>query len=612
MNRREFLESAAWASALSTLPIAALAKTQSGSAFRASSGFDPATPSVQTMWEKPEFEVRALEIHSRRMWTWKAVETAFGLMKKMNMNTLIFHRDDLQTEVIGYEPPYFPHGTEYHGNVIQRSHTDSLYGSTTRDFMRVVVSEAKKRNIDVFLEICELEFPDGLSEVHPEIWGANGTYCPTTPFWWGYTRTKYDQLFNIIPDLAGIVVSPGTFESKLSISQGACQCASCKTTTPAEWYTNLIRSMYESIHKHGKTLVVRDFAYTKAAQNLVLNAAMRVSPDIVTALKTTPHDFYMTFPNNDRIGHVGSNRQWIEYDVWGQFYGMGLYPVGIVEFLQKHVQYARAHGAIGAQWRTDLEAMMEESDFNSFNLLNLIAGAMLSQNTTQDIDNTYRAWLQIGLLDSLIPETVEPPPVPIPEAYLGRLKDFMKASYAVALKAFYVRGFLFYRNGRFFDSVDTAFLNISRLGMQDWVPGVDKLIEPTDENIAAITAEKDEALAEVEKLPGILQVDSLPISAEFKANIATTLSLYRENVRGLRLVAIAIFRAKQASVTKDSVHAQQALKAADDLQQYRSEVATLLGNKYFPPSVHRAFDLYTLDHLIKNIRDISRPLSKAA
>ena len=345
---------------------------------------------------------------------------------------------------------------------------------------------------------------------------------------------------------------------------------------------------------------------------MVMNVVQSVSPNIVAALKTTPHDFYMTFPNNPRIGQLGKNPQWVEFDAWGQFYGCGLFPCSVVEDMQKKLTYARTHGAAGAWFRTDLESMTDESDFNSFNLVNLISGAMLSQDINQDLDNVYKVWLGTGLFDAFIPESLEAAPVPIQEEYLGRLKEFMKASFSVALKTYYVRGFLFYENGRFIDTVDDSFLVMKVLaGLEDWEPGANQRIEPTDENIAAIIAEKDEALAEVQKLPGILQVDSLPISAEFKAHTATMLSLYREYVIGFRLCAIGVFRAKQAEVTGQADHAQQGLKAADDLQQYRTRIAEILDDQYFPPCVHRALDPLMLDSLVADIRNICTPLAKA-
>jgi hypothetical protein len=550
------------------------------------------------------------------MWSWKSITTAFSLMEKFNLNMLVLHQDTL-VDAIVWPEKYFPNpeeevfnldGVQPHRRAIQGMHERQEFLLTAREYLTNVSAEAKKRNIKLFFEVTEIEYGQGLEQLHPEILGEKGTICPTTPFWWDFLRAKYTELFDVLPDLDGVIVSPGTSESKLSLVMGTCDCPSCSTTTPMEWYTKLIGSMYEPIEKRGKTLVVRDFSIGKANQNLLMDAVQSVSPNIVAALKATSRDFYITFPNNQLIGHMGRNRQWIEYDCWGQFYGLGLFPCSVVEDIQRRLKYDRENGATGIWFRTDNEGQTDESTFNSFNQLNLIAGALLSQNLTQNIDDPYKAWMQIGLFDPLIPESLEPASVPIPLKHLARLRDFMKASNAVVEKAFYIRGFLFNRNMRFPRSVEGAYVRMKGMGLEEWEPGANKRIEPTEENIAAIIAEKDAALAEVQKLPGILQADSLPVPPEFKTHIKTVLNLYIENVRGFRLCAIGIFRTKQAYVTKQSENVQQALKAADDLQQYRAEMAKLLGDTYFPVSVHRCFHLDYLDKLAKDIRNICSSL----
>jgi hypothetical protein len=184
----------------------------------------------------------------------------------------------------------------------------------------------------------------------------------------------------------------------------------------------------------------------------------------------------------------------------------------------------------------------------------------------------------------------------------------MRASFAVAKKAFYVRGHLFYKNGRFPDTVDYAFFNMLVFaGMEDWEPGANKRIEPTEENIAAIIAEKDAALEEAQGLAGILRPKTLPIPSVFREHLQTILSLYVENVRGFRLCAIGCFRAKQASVTQQSSHVQLALKAADDIQAYRAQMAKTLAEASYPWSVHRAFRLDYLDSLVQSIREMCTP-----
>jgi hypothetical protein len=598
MNRREFLQNAAWTSALSAIPAVDFAQNVSAVSERP----------VRTVWDHPQFAVRGLEIHSRRMWEWRSIASTFALMEKLNLNTLILHWDNLQDAIV-WPDAYIPMNVRIDREPIQGSHERDVFLLSAREYLSNVSRETKRRGLKFFFEVTEIEFADALIALHPEILGPKGTPCPTNPFWWDFIKTKYTELFEVLPNLNGVIVSPGTHESKLSIALKRCDCASCNID-PVDWYVKLIGAMFEPIKQRGKILAVRDFAYNKENQNLVMEACTRVSKEIVAALKNKPHDFYLTFPDNPKIGHVDGRPQWIEFDCWGQFYGCGLFPCSVVEDMQLQLQHALEKGATGVWFRTDLESMTDESVFNSFNLLNLVAGGMLSQEPKQDIDEVYRAWLQTGLYDSLLPESMQPPAVPIPEQYLAQLKSFMQATHSVVEKAFYIRGFLFYRDGRMPDTIENALFNmIVHAGREDWDPGSNKLLDFTEENLEAIIAEKDAALAEVEKLPEILKPASLPVSDAFRKHIDMMLALFRENVRGFRLIAIGIFRAKLATTTKSPDQARQALQVAEELEAYKAAMVAMLAGKYFPQSVYRSFHLERVDSMAKDIRTMCSSLA---
>ena len=46
----------------------------------------------------------------------------------------------------------------------------------------------------LFRSVTEIEYGEGLAEIHPEILGEKGTVCPTSPFWWEFLRTKERQV----------------------------------------------------------------------------------------------------------------------------------------------------------------------------------------------------------------------------------------------------------------------------------------------------------------------------------------------------------------------------------------------------------------------------------
>jgi hypothetical protein len=72
-----------------------------------------------------------------------------------------------------------------------------------------------------------------------------------------------------------------------------------------------------------------------------------VSERIVISLKNTPHDFYPTFPDNARIGDVGNHPQWVEFDTWGQFFGLGVVPSIILDDLSQRFRHSAKSGVSG-------------------------------------------------------------------------------------------------------------------------------------------------------------------------------------------------------------------------------------------------------------------------
>ena len=599
MDRRQFIGGAASLPALSSIPFSAI-----GSANAATSTLPKLVP--------PDFAVRALEIDGDRIWQWKSVAIAFSFMEKLNLNTLVFNQNDLVETVI------WPH--KYYPLALRRARWPTRMSrvENAREYLTNVTTEAKKRGIHFYFEVKEISFSDGIVELHPEVLSPKGAVCANHPFWWEFLETKYTELFNVMPELAGIVVSPGSRESQLSYVANNCSCATCNAGTATAWYTKLIGAIYKPVKQHGKTLAVRDFATNRAEMDQVVDAASNMSQDIVVMLKAMAQDFYPPQPNNPRIGHVDQHPQWIEYDCWGQFFGQGLFPVGVVEDIQDRLKFCLANKAVGVQLRTNIEWETEQSCFNSFNLLNFVAGSLLSQKTTLDLDLVYKSWLQLGLYDSLISESMEPDPVPIPVTHRDRLREYMKASWSVMEKTVYVRGFLFCSgSGMFPQTVSEGFDRMreqARLAEENgggdpkWKDAAKK-VDPTKENIAIIFAEKEKALTEVQKLTGILQPDSLPVSVEFKNHIKLLLRMYTSYVKGVRLAAIGCFRAEQASETKDSEAAQQATQAANELEQYRTEITAMLAERYYPHYVFRMFDVDYLASLIKDIRKIVLPLS---
>ncbi len=553
--------------------------------------------------DEPDFAVRGLEFSGTGIWQWKTIDRALDLMERLDFNTLLVHQNDLPDFLV-WPRAYFPDDFMYARNPVR-----TVLTCNGRNHIREVVRRARHRNIQVYLEAKEIGYPDGLIELHPELMEIKGVVCPTHPFWWPFERERYAEVLKEIPDLAGVMFSCGTRESKVSLAAHNCTCARCRSYDASEWYANLIRAVHAPLKAAGKKLVVRDFAYRRTDQDLVVNACAKVSPEIVVSLKNTPHDFYPVFPDNPRIGNAGGNPQWAEFDAMGRFFGLGIFPTSVIEHMQGRLHRCKEKGVTGVWFRADIEFVSDSSVFNSPNIVNLFGASLLSRSVGQDLDAAYRAWLAYGLSDPLQTESEQGEPVPMPPQAIARFRDFMRASWAVMEKTVYVRGLVFTDGtGQFPDSVDRAFDNMLVLhGRDDWEPGASRRIDPTEENLRTIFAEKEQAESEVERLPNILQLDQTPMPAEMRASLQAVLELYQHYVRGFRHCTVACFTVRKAETDGRAADINAVERALDRLIAYREDSARLLNNRRVPYFVQRLFALEPLDRLAI---DIERKLAE--
>ncbi|HTU03777.1 MAG TPA: hypothetical protein VMG58_18225, partial [Candidatus Sulfotelmatobacter sp.] len=334
----------------------------------------------------PAFPVRGIETHSRHMWEWEHVKRMLEFATMTRLNTLVFHENDL-IDMVSCPERYLPRET------MKRRFPVYLHsGDSNRAYMRKVGSHARDAGIEFYFEVKELWHRSYLLAEHPEV-VKNGAVCPNHPFWWEFLPAKVEQLFRAVPELSGVMVSIGSKESRLSLRNTRCTCEACRSTPARDWYRRVIEAMYGPIRAAGKRLVLRDFVWSPTDLDEVVSAGESAPADVVISLKNTPHDYYPNFPHNPRIGRVGNHRQWIEYDVWGQFFGWGVFPCVVLEDMKARMEHALASGATGFIARTDWESISEGNALDGLNKLNLYGAARLSYDLGTDFRDVYREWL---------------------------------------------------------------------------------------------------------------------------------------------------------------------------------------------------------------------------
>lgn len=531
------------------------------------------------------FNFRGLEFHSQRMWQWEQVERAVALMRDLGMNALIFHQNDLVDQLV-LPSRWFPEELMWKINPV-RMHTIG----NNRHYLNRVISAASEAGLDFYLEVKELWFPDALPDVVPGLRNPDGSLCPYNPFFRDFLREKYRELLAAVPGIAGVIISAGTRESKVSISANRCTCERCRTRTPLEWYTTVLQSIYDPLSAQGKVLAVRDFAYTSEVQSLMIHAADIVSPDIVITLKNTPHDYYPNFPNNPKIGNCGFHRQWVEFDGWGQFYGLGFFPVSVVEDMQKRIQYCRIRNVVGIWVRTDWEVITDDGAFNSFNLLNVFGAGMLAADPDIDVSEVYRRWLAYGLNSPLRPASAVVPAAPPAADSHRQIVSMMRQSWTVMEKSCYVRGHVFNEDDQYPNSVERAFDMMIRIhGRDEWDPGASRRIDPTPENLASIFAEKREAIVLVQKIASSFDSAALQVGDRLASEIDEMLDLYIWYVRGFEACAKLCFLSKRAESTGCADDIADFTEAVDGVWEFRKGMMARLDGTRYPHYVYWLLD----------------------
>ena len=553
------------------------------------------------MFDRPAFVVRGVEIHSRHLWEWEHVRRVLELAGRTRLNTLVFHQNDLIDQV-SYPERYLSRETMKKQFPVYMHYTEN-----NRCYLRKVAHNARALGIDLYIEVKELWYRTYLLKMYPGLM-RNGAVCPNDPFWWDYLSAKVEMLFEYIPELAGIIVSPGSKESRLSSRSTRCTCERCRTTPPETWYRKVIESMYRPVHRAGKRLVLRDFVWSPGDLDEVISAAEAAPADVVISLKNTPHDYYPHFPHNPRIGNVGRHEQWIEYDVWGQYFGWGVFPCILLDDMKRRMAYARARGATGFVARTDWECISEGSAMDSLNLLNLYGAALLSDDLETGVDEIYRAWLGRPVPTAFSPSDIGHGPGiesgdGRPE--IARLRALFEETWPVMEKALYLKGLVFQEFSMFPRSLDDAWWMMEEnQSLADWDPAKKSALEMTPENVRSLIAEKEEGLAQVRDLSRRLERDGnrMGLNPRLYADLVATFVMFVRYVEGFYHCARACVLAKHALATGAEEDRLDAGRAVGELAEYGARLRGAVSRPAVHHYVYMLLDPDRVDGLVKDLK----------
>ncbi len=179
--------------------------------------------------------------------------------------------------------------------------------------------------------------------------GAGETLDLDSPAFWEWFRNDYREMLGLLPSVDGIV---------LTISEGGGKIErqhSPSGKSSVEKVAAVIDAIADVVcGEFKKKLYVRTYSYTDAEYRTTIEALERVrNRDIILMMKETPHDFFLTHPNDKYAGLI-ARPTIIEFDTSNEFNGQGIIANTWPEYvIGRWSQYARRPYVVGYVARTD-------------------------------------------------------------------------------------------------------------------------------------------------------------------------------------------------------------------------------------------------------------------
>lgn len=540
------------------------------------------------------FSFRGLEMHGVRMWRSDRLAEAMDFANAHGMTALVLHHNGIIHEST-FPKAYFD-DTKRSGYAPVRRGQNAIYARQA--YLRDLLKQAQRKGLEVWIEVKEIEFSDEVTEKFPQLC-KNGIICPTEPVWFEYLYVKTDEFFELYPSVAGIILSPGSPESRAFLSAGKkCNCERCRATDFGDWCYDIIMAIYGSVQAHGKKLAVRDFVYTPDDHEKLARIITRTPDDVIFCIKTSPRDFWPTFPENPMLGRFPDRVQWVEYDTFGQFYGWGVCPSIMLKDLRERLGYARAQGVTGALIRTEWERV-DVSAFDHLNKINLIAAAQFTQSLETTDEEIVLRWLrEDGWLRGGSEAAVD----------VAGLTRFLNRTWPIMRKILYVADYAFAASSMFPLDVNNAWYTMLFYHcLSEWDRSAAGRLDLNDQNLARHFAEKDEAQREVRQLLADLDRNDFGLSRAAHSALKREFQFYDICARGFALTtrACLLARALQEGTFEPSRLGELRDEQEKTLAELSGYVAEL---KTFEETTSHPFYVY----MMLNYRNAQGILEQAA
>lgn len=179
--------------------------------------------------------------------------------------------------------------------------------------------------------------------------GPGGTIDLDEPEFWEWLRQDYREMLDLAPEIDGIVLT--FIETGARVERQHSQ----RLRTPQEKLAAVVNAVADVvIGERGLNLYARTFAYTHEEYDNITGAISAFErPEIRLMMKETPHDFFLTHPNDFYAGTI-DRPTLMEFDAAGEFNGQGIIANTWPEYmLGRWRDFAARPHVIGYTARTD-------------------------------------------------------------------------------------------------------------------------------------------------------------------------------------------------------------------------------------------------------------------
>lgn len=177
----------------------------------------------------------------------------------------------------------------------------------------------------------------------------NGLLDFDNPAFWNWLKEDYRQMLRQVKNADGLVltfIETGAYAEKQH---------SDKMKTAAEKLAAVVNAVADVvIGEFNKKLYIRTFAYSEREYENILGCINRLNrDDIILMMKETPHDFFLTHPNNKYIGKINKPTI-VEFDTGNEYNGQGVIANTWPEYVMKRwAVFSQFSNIIGYAARTD-------------------------------------------------------------------------------------------------------------------------------------------------------------------------------------------------------------------------------------------------------------------